>query len=879
MWSWLKDRLGGPKQDRSELDDEMRFHLEALTEDLVRQGMDRTEARREALRRFGNPEAVQERVREERGLHRFDEMDRNLRFALRQLVRDPVFGVTFVLTTALIVALGSLAWAVADTTLWRGLPYPDADRLVHVSMYDASSGSARTGMAVDGSTWEQFRDAGPDWPKAVYSGWATGVNLSSDAGAAYVAEQRVGAGYFETLGVEPVRGREFTAAEDVPDGPALTILGHELWSRTFGGDPEILGTTIRLKGEPHTVVGIMPEEFRSPADADLWTPLRPDPRGEGSGTNYTIVARLPDGSSLEQSANALLGVAPAVDWGEREGDWRFGLTSMVEADVQQRRATVRILVGGIVLMLLIGWGNLAGLQVARTLRRSGELATRRALGAAVGTVVRQLATEVAVVGTVGGVVGIAVLVSVAPAVESALSTRFGTWQSFPETEVLVAVALGFTLVSIVLSGIWPVARTAVGGTPSPRVSGTRVRGGRHLGRKLLLVGQLAAVTVLVFSAGLLARSYAHLDGLDAGFDPTGVHAVTYSLDDARWAEASAARALYSSSIEALEARPEVRAAAVALTLPYERPLNMPIRRPGLEGNLLTNMVYLTPGFFEMLEVPVLRGRAITDLDGPDEELVLVANQAFVDRYLEDTQPIGARIQMGADMGEAQIVGVVGNVQQAAGGWGDAANPVWQSPTLYLSAHQVPAGFLRGVHVWFSPTWLVRGTRAGAPLAGVVTDVFRSIAPGLPVARSSTLSAVVDRAFARQRLEAGFLVMMAVFAMILAGVGLWGLVSQEVVERKGEMGVRMALGASPSEAVLKTGIGGVWLAGIGLAMGIALSIPTARLLESLVFGVGAWDPATLAIVVGALGTLAVVASFVPAVRIGRLDPAKILRSEG
>jgi predicted permease len=879
MWNWLKNRMGGTEHDRGELDDEMRFHLESLVEDLVAQGMDRSEARREALRRFGNPEAVQERVREERGLRWFDETGRNLRFAFRQLVRDPVFGLTYVLTTALIVGLGALAWAVADTTLWRGLPYPNADRLVHVSMYDASSGSVPGAIGVDGSTWEQLRDAGPEWPMAVYSGWGTGVNLSTDGGAAYVQQQRVGASYFETLGVEPARGREFSVAEDVPEGPALAVLSHDLWSATFGGDPDILGTTVRLKGEPHTVIGIMPEDFRSPAEADIWTPLRPDPRGEGSGTNYTIVARVPDGVSLEQSANALRGLAPAFDWAEREGDWRFGLTRMDEADAQQRSATIRILIGGIGLMLLVGWANLAGLQVARTLRRAGELATRRALGGGVGALVRQFATEMVVTGAIAGAIGIGALLSVAPMVESALSTRFGTWQPFPERGVMVAVAIGFTLISIVISGIWPVARTAGRGAASLRVSGTRVRGGRHIGRKVLLVGQLAAVTVLVFSAGLLARSYAHLDGLDAGFNPTGIHVATFSLDDARWSEADSAQSLFSSTVEALEARPEVRSAAVALTLPYERPLNMPIRRPGLEGNLLTNMVYVTPGFFQMLEVPVLRGRALTESDGPTEELALVANQAFVDQYLDDTEAIGARIQIGNGMGEGAIVGVVGNVQQASGGWGNAESPVWQSPTLYLATRQVPAGFMQAVHVWFSPTWLVRGAGADAPLSGVVTEVFRSIAPGLPTARSTTLSSVVDLAFARQRLEAGFLLLMATFAMVLAGLGLWGLVAQEVVERKGEMGVRMALGASPSEAVLKTGVGGLWLAGVGLAIGIALSLPAARLLESLVFGVGAWDPATLAIVVGALGALAVVASFVPAMRIGRLDPARILRSEG
>lgn len=878
MWRWLKRRLGATGEDRRALDEEMEFHLRELTDDLVAQGMDGPAARREALRRFGNPEAVQERVRRERGLAWFDELSRNLRFGVRQVVRDPVFGATHVLTTALIVAVGALAWGVADTTLWRGLPYPAADRLVHVSMYDAAAASAPSGVAVDGSTWLRLRAAGPDWPMAVYSGWATGVNLSTDVGAAFVRAQRIGAGYFETLGVQPARGREFTPAEDVPQGPALALLSHDLWSRTFGADPEVLGTTIRLKGEPHTVVGVMPEDFRSPAGADVWTPLRPDARGEGSGTNYTIVARAPEGRPLEEAAMALRTLAPAQDWAEREGDWRFGVVPMESHDLAQRRAPVQLLLGGIALMLLVGWGNLAGLQVARTMARAGELATRRALGGGRAALVRQLVVEMLVIGALGAAAGVVALWAVAPSVEVALETRFGTWQPFPGGGALLGVALLFAALSVVLSGIWPVVHT-VGRHDARRiVSGSRVRGRRHLGRKLLLVGQLAAVTVLVFSAGLLARSYTFLDGMEAGFDPGGVHAATFSLDDARYRDAATARALFRSTLEALEARGDVASAAVALTLPYERPLNMPFRRPGDDQNLLTNVVYVTPGFFETLGIPVLRGRVPTALDGPDDERVFVANQAFMERYLTGEAAIGSRVEMRGGLGEGPIVGVVGNVQQAAG-WGDAATPIWQTPTLYVSAYQVPSEFLRGIHIWFSPTWLVRGEGPEAAPARGITEVFRSLAPGLPAARSTTLSSVVDRAFARQRLEAGFLLTMAIFAMILAGIGLYGLISQEVLERRGEMGVRMALGASPSDAVVRTGSGGVALAAAGLALGMLLSIPAARLLDSLVFGVGAWDAVTLAIVTVALGSLALVASFVPALRIGRLDPARILRSEG
>jgi predicted permease len=878
MWGWVRSWFDRDEGSRAELDEEMAFHLDRLADDLVREGMSPNEARREAVRRFGNPERVQERAREERGLAFGDELRRNVRFALRGLVRDPVHSSTFVLTTALTVVLGGLAWAAGDATLWRSLPYPESDRLVQISMVDMESATVPTSTAVDGATWFQLESEGPEYPRAVFSGWASGVNLSAAGAAAFVQQQRVGAGYFDVLGVRPERGREFLASEDVVEGPALAILSHALWRNTFGGDPEILGGTIRLKGEPHTVVGIMPEDFRSSAGADVWTPLRPSVRGEGGGTNYSILARLPDGVPLVEARSRLAAVAAAPDWAARDGDWRFGAIEFEEVLKRGARTPVRVLLGGIGLMLLIGWANLAGLQIARTLARTPELATRRALGGDAGTLVRQMAVESATIGLLGGLVGIAALVVATPSVEALVQSRFGTWQPFPSAGVLAGAGLVLTLAAILVAAAAPMIRASRPGLARAVVSGTRVRGRRRRGlRQALLVAQLALVTVLVFSAGLLARSYGHLDGLERGFDASDVLTVQYSLDDARFAEAEAVRDLFDRSLDALGRRPEVASAAVALTLPYERPLNLVVRHLGEEANLLANVVYVTEDFFETLRMPVRRGRTFDSRDGAEDPTVMVANQAFVDRYLEDRDPLSTAMQMSADLGEVPIVGVVGNVQQSAG-WGDAPTPVWETPTLYLSARQMSSGFFQGMHVWFAPSWIVRAADSGRDLPGPVAETLRSVAPDLPVARTATLRDIVGGAFARQRLEAGFLMVIAAFALVLAGIGLYGLVSQEVVERRGEMGVRMALGASPRGAIIRTGAGGVRLTAFGLAIGIALAAQAAGLLENLVFGVGTWDPWTLAGLVATLAVLAVVASFVPAVRIGRLDPARVLRGD-
>jgi len=872
------------RDGRRELDEEIEFHLDSLMQDLIEEGWEPADARREAIRRFGNPEHVQERWREEAGLGVVDEGVRNVRFALRGLRQDPLHAATFIITTAVTVALGGLAWGVGDATLWRDLPWPEPDRLVQVAMYDAEVSARPTDTSVDGATWEAFERNGPGYPAAVYSSWGSGVNLGAADAAAFVTQQRVGAGYFEVLGADLLVGREFTEAEDIPGGPALVILSHTTWTEVFGGDRRVLDRPILLKGEPHQVVGIVAEGFRSPIDADVWTPLRPSPTGEGSGTNYTILARLPAGLSIAEAHASLASVPPAFDWAERPGDPRFGLVphdAVLEGGV---RTPLGVLLTGIAVMLLIGWSNLAGVQLARTLARSGEFRARRALGADHGVLVRQTLTETGTAAVLGGALGALGLVALAPEVEALVRSRFGAWQPLPSTAELVAAAAILTLAAAAAAGVIPVLRVLRDGsrTLSP---GSRILGRtRHAGRRLLLAGQLGLVTVLVFSAGVLARGYGYLDALDAGFEADGLVTVQYSLDDARYSQRDAVVELFERSVAGLEARPEVDAAAVALTLPYERPLNMPVRLPRSDDPLLTNLVYVTPGFFEVMGIEVRRGRVLDARDRGDAPTVLVANQAFVDRYLPEGEAVGARVSVPSGIGETAIVGVVGNVQQAAG-WGGESRPVWETPTLYVSAHQVPDGFFGGVHIWFAPSWIVRGAGAtggtgwgGGSLAEVVLPALGRVVPELPVARVATMSEIVDRTFARQRLEAAFLLVLAGIALLLAGIGLYGLVAQEVTERRGEMGVRIALGASPGRAVLGVGAAGLGVAGAGIAVGLVLSLGVSRLLASLVWGVGTLDPLTLTGVLGALLALAGVASFVPASSVARLDPARVLRDD-
>ncbi len=869
--------LRARRYDR-ELDDEMSFHLERLTEDLVRRGMAPEQARREARLRFGSVERAKSRTREERGLVFFDEVSRNVRFALRGMARSPLFTVTSILTLALCVGLGAAVFSVVNAVLWRPLPYPHPEDLALATLYDPSHGKPVSYAAVDGRTWERIRDEGAPFQRAVYSDWIRGVNLSTDGAAAFVQQQRIGAGYFRTLGVEPEIGREFDPAEDVPDGPPVAILSHELWTRTFGADPDIVGRVIRLKGEAHTVVGVMPAGF--PFQADVWTPLRASRTGEGEGTNYGVLVRIPRGMTFGEADARFASIQPPPSTPEGAPERRFGLLSYDRSRTAGIKLPMLIFLGAIGLMLLVGCANLAGLQIARSLARRSEIATRQALGGGAGALVRQILTENLLLGMIGGALGLGVADVGLNGLGGMIRSHFSFSQDIGMDRTALVSVLGLTVLATVLFGLAPVLQVAKPKAHRLLVSGTRtvVGGGGHLLRKILVVGEVALVTALLFAAGLLVRSYGHLEGLNPGFDPDGVLTVQFSLDDARYADGDSVRSLFRETLADIGRIPGVTSAAVALTLPYERPLNLGFRLPSDEEGHghTTNAVYVTPEFFRTLKIPLLRGRTFGEGDREGSTIVAVANQAFVHTYMDDSPALGTRVSMGFGSGDGvEIVGVVGNVRQAAG-WGSATEPVWDTPTLYFAAAQASGPFLQQVHVWFAPSWIIRGAGAQPDLAARVSRVFQEVAPDLPVARMASLHDIMDQAFSDSRFEAAFLVMVAAFALLLAGIGLYGIVAHEVLERQAEMGLRMALGSSPARAVWTAGTTGVRLTLFGLVVGAGLSVAVARVMGHLIYGITSYDPLTLFALLGVLALLTALASFLPAARVGWMDPAAVLR---
>jgi predicted permease len=861
---------------------EIAAHIAHHVDDLVGRGVPPDEARRRALAAFGNVTAVREEIYQMNSIPVFETLWRDARYAWRVLAKAPAFTAAAVLTLGIGIGANTAIFSVVDSLLLRPLPYPHPDELALVSTTVRSPRGVSTDTSQDGRTWELVRDHASAFQSAVFSMWVTGINAVAKGRAAYIQQQRVGAGYFGVLGVAPLIGREFTPAEDVPDGPAVAVLSHAFWVGAFEADPSIVGNTILLRGEPFVVVGIMPEGFLSTNDADVWTPLRPSTKGEGGGTNYAIVARLKPGTTWAR-ANAdmaVIGKARVSEY-RNTGDATvtFGLEPLQDGLSSDVRTPLLLLWGAVGLVLLLVCANVAGLMLARAGRRTREIATRMALGSGRRAVVRQLLVESMVLAGLGGLLGVLLGYAGLQGLRW-FASDYGIWQPVTVDGRVIAVTAGVALVTSLFFGIAP-ALQASRLDVNAALSETGARGStvraQHWPRRLLVIGEVAVGVLLVVSAALLVRTFVNLKSLSPGVDPRGVVTATFSMQDARYATSRATNQFFDATLERIRQLPGVEAAGIALGLPYDRLLNLGFKYVGAADTdfHLTNVVYVTPGYFEALRQPILRGRAITGADRPGTPPAIVVNRLFVETFFADREALGSRIFVAGE--EREIVGVAGNTQQRFSGWGRSA-PLMNTPVVYLAATQASDELLSLVHTWFQPSWVVRSS---APLAEVTAGVQRAVQesdPQLPIAAFADLEEAQDAALAPQRFLMTLISALGAIAAFLAVIGIYGLVSNAVVERTRELGIRLALGATVGQAVRQVALPGIALAVAGALAGLGLAGLSAHLLRSFLWGVSATDPLTFATVGVGVLLVAGSASLFPAMRVLWLDPASTLRHE-
>jgi len=628
-------------------------------------------------------------------------LGQNLRFAVRQLWRNPGFTVTVILTLALSIGANTAIFSIVNALMLKSLPYLHPERMGTIFTRVTGSNPSDERHGLNGEQWELLRDNVPSLISAISSRGASGVNLRAGSRVQYLHAGRISAHYLDVLGVHPVAGRNFSDAEDRPHGPKAAILSYSLWRNTFSSDQNILGQAILLKGEPFTVIGVLPEVATTPLNADLYTAIQPSREGEGGGTNFAVITRLRDGATWQQ-ANAEINRAWSLRVNRYELNDNPGAQVTYYSMPLQKGETAKVRPQVLTLMfaagfiLLIACANLAGLTLARVLRRTPEVATRLALGASHWQIQKQLWVENLLLAFLGGTAGVAVSFVALRGLLLLLPERLLPLASVPLDSHVLVFTLLISLLTSMLFGMLPALATRNLDLRSAIPSRAAIGGDSLSLRQALIVSEIALTVVLLAASGLLIRTLVHLETLPPGFNPNGVMAAKASLDDIRFHDPPVFRKLLDEGTAAMRRIPGVQNAAVGLSLPYEATLNDRVtlsdgKEAGQQDG--TDVVYISPGYFDTLQIPMFAGRIFTDADGPNTQHVAVVNQAFARKFYGGANPVGRYINK-----DTIIVGEVADVSVSSGLYEGA--PLMSEQAMYIPAAQVNAQFLSVVLVWF-----------------------------------------------------------------------------------------------------------------------------------------------------------------------------------
>jgi predicted permease len=890
QWSdQLRSKLAGLQLDpahEAEIIQELEQHLDDRYAELRTRGESEDAAREGALReiescevlrrelRLSRPTAESRAVFGKNGGQMFSNLGQDMKLAVRLMMKRPWFSIAIVLTLGVCIGSVGAVFSAVDAAMFRALPFPEPDRLTQIVIWYVSGGQPYINVGQDGVAWEALKSA-QSIDLAVYSGGMNGVNFTSGDRATYIHQQRISAGYFRVGGVPPILGREFTDDEDREGGPTLAILSYEFWRSSFNSNPNVVGQLAQIAGQPYAIVGVAAPGFESKfGTADVWTPLHPSTKGEGQGTNYEIVGRVKPGVSWAQADTEIqsLGQGLFRQRGYRpETHPRFGLTTFQNSMSDGLRTPLLLILSGTILVLIIGCVNVAAMLLARGVARRGEIAIRMALGASRSTVIRQLMIENLGFGLAASVVGIAV--SYAGVV--VLRSQDIGWEILKAARLdwrtLVATMI-ISLAATVLFGLIPALNAGDIDLRSADVGRGVVGGARSLLCRALPVLQVAIAVFLLIGAGLLLRSFGHLWTLTPGFDSSNVVSAGFSLGDARYRQGAATTRLINETIRRLHEISGIESAAVALSLPYERGMNTVFNKPSDARNTparLTNVIYVSPEFFDAFRIPLLRGRRFTDSDSDTSPQIAVVNEAFVKLYYRTEDPIGNSIRFFGNVNK-EIVGVVGDTQQKAG-WG-RFGPMGSVPSVYLPTSQLSFS-MPGL-----PKWIVRTQGANIDLRRQIENAVKLVDPLLPMATFQTVDEIKRAAFSWQEFLATSMGFAAVLALLLSIIGTYAMISNSVAERTKEFGIRMALGATVAQTIHSAARPGMICAAVGLFAGIIAARFETKLLDGLIWGVKTTDLTTFISIPFGVLIIAAFASIVPALRISRLDPAQTLRQE-
>jgi putative ABC transport system permease protein len=860
------------RQADEELAEELQYHLDRQIEQNLAAGMAPEEARRAARRTLGAVTQNQEACRDQRALGWIEDLARDLRHGARGLRRDRGFGAAALLMLALGIGATTAMFSVVYGILLRPLPYADADRLVVVNMTYGGRDRALDTMSVrDYLTW---RDGSRAFDRAALVRTHR-VDVGGREGATeQVAGASVTAGFFATLGVAPLIGRTFAAGEDAPAAAAVAVLGESIWRRRFAASPAVLGRTILIGGAPATIVGVMPAAFQLPqSETEIWTNLLLVPPTRSGPWLYRGLARLAPGvtlaagqAELDQVAARLVRQNPAY---QRVTLPALGLRDAL-VGVRMKPA-LGTLAGAVLLVLLIALANVANLMLARASGRGREMALRLSLGARRGRLVRQLLAESLLLALLGAAAGVVL------AWGSVALVRAWNPGNLPlvDSVRLDGAALAFTVliatVAAVLSGLLPALRSARADLSAAIRDGSRGSAGPTRGRlrRALVASEIALALVLLVGAGLLLRSFQNLQRVSGGFSapPQQVLTMRLSAGDPKYREPAALAAFYDEVTRRAGSVPGVELAALGDALPPDRLGNADTFHvlgqtlPAGETNPVVPSVTASPGFFAALRIPLLEGRYFTAGDREGTAPVALVSEKLARRLFPPGQALGRRIRQGGGPW-MEIVGVVGNVKYLG-------LTVDTAPAYYLPFAQAP-----GRRMFL----IARAAGDAAPLAETLRREVQAIDPGVAIAQIRTLEEALDRSFSQPRFQTILLAAFAGIALLLAALGIYGLIAYWVAQRTQEIGVRMAVGAAPRQ-VLRLVVGqGLSLAALGTTAGLAGAFALTRALATMLFGVGATDPLTFVAAPLAILLIVTLAASLPALRATRISPMSALRCE-
>ena len=864
----------------SELDDELRFHLERQIAENMAAGMLREEARCAAMREFGGVDQIREECSDMRRVNWLQDFAQDVRYGLRMLRKLPGFTAVAIITLALGIGANTAIFSIVYAVLLRPLPYPHPDQLVSVTMADPQAGIPSNGTSYD--NFREWRDqnhvftelAAFQFHQLTLIGY--GEPLSIDTAV-------ITPGMFSVFGVKPLAGRTFVPADGNNGAPAVVVLSENLWRDRFGSDPKIIGTSITLDKKSYTVIGVAPASFRYPpltSTEHIWIPLQQDPvfgpwMDRPGGHWLRVIARVKAGISLAQAQSEMdtIDARLAKKYPSENTGWVIRLVPLQQQMVGNVKVALIVLLGCVGLVLLIACANVSNLLLARATSRMKEMALRAALGAGRARIIRQLLTESGVLGLVGGALGVLLAYGSVHALASLLPSNLPQASTIRVDGAVLTFAFALSIVASLLFGLAPTLFAARSDLHTSLKEGGRSseEGARHLMLGFLAVSEIALAMVLLVAAGLLVHSFLTLTSVNPGFNVQGLTKSEVDLPLFEYSEPEQWVAFSDELLRRLQALPGMHDTAEAVPLPLANGfinlafdiVGTPPPRP--ETVRTGDFVSVSPNYFRVMGIPLLRGRWFTDQDRDSSPRVTVISEALAQMYFPNQDPIGKQLSFGLPpAGEVrrEIVGIVGDVRDV--GLNQAPGPMMYAPLAQ------------------SPFWgteiVVRSTLGPASTLANIRDQAHAIDKDLPVADVERMSDAISASVQQPRFRTMLLSLFGAIALVLAAAGIFGVMSYSVSRRTHEIGIRIALGASSGNVtrLVLTESGRLVL--IGLAVGIPSGLALARFLHTLLFGVSPADPVTFLAVAVVLGLVALAASYVPTRRALQAEPLVAPRHE-